>query len=104
MEAHGLSLVAAHGLSSSRAQLLQHFAGLVAPSHVASYFPNQGSNLHPLHWKVDSQPLGHQGSPSNHRLLNVVAPLDSAADGGQAPFPSTHISRVLGSVPSGLQR
>ena len=33
--------------------------------HVRSYFPNQGSNLHPLHWKVDSQPLGHQESPRN---------------------------------------
>lgn len=36
--------------------------------------------------KVASQPLGHQGSPSNHRLLNVAAPPDSAADEGQAPF------------------
>ena len=31
--------------------------------HVGSYFPSQGSNLHPLHWKVDSYPLDHQGSP-----------------------------------------
>ena len=53
-------------------------------------FPDEGSNPHPPHWQVDSQPLGHQGSPSNHRLLNVAALLDSAADGGQAPFPSTH--------------
>ena len=28
--------------------------GLVAPRHVGSYFPNQGLNLHPLHWKLDS--------------------------------------------------
>ena len=28
--------------------------GLVAPQHVGSYFPNQDSNLHPLHWKAGS--------------------------------------------------
>ena len=28
--------------------------GLVAPQHVGSYFPDQGLNLCPLHWKVDS--------------------------------------------------
>ena len=26
--------------------------------------PDQGSNLCPLHWQADSQPLRHQGSPS----------------------------------------
>ena len=26
-------------------------------------FPDQGSNLCPLHWQADSQPLRHQGSP-----------------------------------------
>ena len=26
--------------------------------------PDQGSNLFPLHWQVDSLPLGHQESPS----------------------------------------
>ena len=26
-------------------------------------FPDQGLNLCPLHWQVDSQPLHHQGSP-----------------------------------------
>ena len=25
--------------------------------------PNQGSNPHPLHWKVKPQPPDHQGSP-----------------------------------------
>ena len=37
--------------------------GLVAPGHVGSWFPDQGSNPRPLHWKADSSPLGHQGSP-----------------------------------------
>ena len=27
-------------------------------------FPDQGSNLCPLHWQADSQPLDHKGSPS----------------------------------------
>ena len=39
--------------------------GFVAPRHVESFFLDQGSNLRPPPWKVDSQPLDHQGSPSN---------------------------------------
>ena len=39
---------------------LQH-SGLVVPQHVGSQFPDQRLNLRPLHWKVDSQPLDHQG-------------------------------------------
>ena len=31
---------------------------------MGSQFPDQGSNLGPLHWKVDFSPLDHQGSPS----------------------------------------
>ena len=31
--------------------------------HVGSYLPNQGSILHPLHWKVRFSPLDHQRSP-----------------------------------------
>ena len=31
----------------------------------SSSFPNQGSNLHPLHCKAHSEPLAHQGNPSN---------------------------------------
>ena len=29
---------------------------------MGSYLPNQGLKLHPLHWKVKSKPLDHQGS------------------------------------------
>ena len=29
-------------------------AGWAVPCHVGSYFPDQGFNLRPLHWKVDS--------------------------------------------------
>ena len=42
------SVVAAHGLSCSTA---------------CGIFPDQGSNLCPLHWQEDSSPLRHQGSP-----------------------------------------
>ena len=43
------SVIVAHGLSCSAA---------------CGIFPDQGSNLCPLHWQADSQPLHHQGSPS----------------------------------------
>ena len=29
---------------------------------MGSHFPNEGSNLHPLHWKADSPPLDHKES------------------------------------------
>ena len=32
-------------------------------STACGIFPDQGSNLCPLHWQADSQPLRHQGSP-----------------------------------------
>ena len=78
----GLSLVAASGghsssqcagLSLSRPLLLwstgSRRAGSVVVAHEPScsaacgIFPDQGSNLCPLHWQADSQPLRHQGSP-----------------------------------------
>ena len=42
------SVVVAHGPSCSTA---------------CEIFPDQGSNLCPLHWQADSQPLRHQGIP-----------------------------------------
>ena len=78
----GLSLVAASGghsssrcagLSLSRPLLLQSTSSRCAGSVVVAHgpscsaacgiFPAQGSNLCPLHWQADSQPLRHQGSP-----------------------------------------
>ena len=38
--------------------------GLSCSVHGGSLLTNQGSNLHPLHCKVDSLPLGHLRSPS----------------------------------------
>ena len=37
--------------------------GLVAPGHVGSWFPDWGSNLLPLHCKVESQQVDHPGKP-----------------------------------------
>ena len=45
---HAGSVIVAHGPSCSAA---------------CGIFPDQGSNLCPLHWQADSQPLYHQGSP-----------------------------------------
>ena len=46
---------------SARAQSLP-CTGLVAPA-ARGIFPDQGLKQHPLHCKVDSQPLENQGSP-----------------------------------------
>ena len=88
----GLSLVAASGghsssrcagLSLSRPFLLRstgsRHAGSVIVAHGLScsaacgIFPDQGSNPCPLHWQADSQPLRHQGSPSERFLFCVLA-------------------------------
>ena len=39
-------------------------------------FPDWGSNPCPLHWQADSQPLDHQGRPSNEMFDGSA--LDSA--------------------------
>ena len=51
---HAGSVVVAHGPSCSAA---------------CGIFPDQGSNLCPLHWQADSQPLCHQGSPLKPFLI-----------------------------------
>ena len=51
---HEGCLVVAHGLGYPAA---------------CGIFPDQGSNLSPLHHKADSQPLDHQGSPSKTVLI-----------------------------------
>ena len=87
----GLSLVAASGghsssrcvgLSLSRPLLLQstgsRCAGSVIVAHGPSccaacgIFPDQGSNLCPLHRQADSEPLRHQGSPREHQFLSYL--------------------------------
>ena len=85
----GLSLAAASGghsssrcagLSLSQPLLLwstgSRRAGSVVVAHGPScstacgILPDQGSNLCPLHWQADSQPLRHQGSPKFSFLIN----------------------------------
>ena len=45
--------------------ILLHFYvfGVLAARHVGCWLPSQGTELHPLHWQVKSEPLDHQGSP-----------------------------------------
>ena len=57
-------LLAVCGLSS---------AALVLWQLVEYQFHNQGSNWIPLHWKTDSQPLDHQGSPSSFHFVHMLS-------------------------------
>ena len=59
-----LLLLPADFLVAHRLQSMQ--VSVAVWQHVGSWFPNQGLNLHPLHYKADSQALNHQGS-----LLNM---------------------------------
>ena len=61
--AHGLCSLQHTGSSLGARALQLWYTGLVAPQHVRSQFPDQGSNPRPLHCKADSLPLDHQGSP-----------------------------------------
>ena len=61
------------GPSCCGAQALGHVgfrAGVhrLSPSAACRISPCLGPNLFPLHWQVSSQPLGHQGSPSESLL------------------------------------
>ena len=77
-ESGGHSSSRCAGLSLSQPLLLQSTssrrAGSVVVTHGPScsaawgIFPDQGPNPCPLHWQADSQPLHHQGSPSNYLL------------------------------------
>ena len=44
-------------------RLKSSFLWFLAVRHVGSELPNQGSALHPLHWKEKPSPLGLQASP-----------------------------------------
>ena len=49
-----------HGLKGAKAFIVV-VHGLSCPA-AREIFPEEGSNLCPLHWQVDSQPLNHQRS------------------------------------------
>ena len=40
--------------------------------HVGCELPDQGSNPHPLPWKVESQLLDHQGSPTEGSIFKQI--------------------------------
>ena len=60
------SLVAECGLLGTQASVVVAH-GLSFPE-AYGIFLDQGSNLCPLHWQADSQPLDHQGSPGRDFL------------------------------------
>ena len=60
------SLVAEHRLQSADSVVVA--LGLSCPE-TCGIFPDQGLNLCPLHWQADSQPLGHQRSPTSSALV-----------------------------------
>ena len=55
---HELLLLQSTGVRAS--VVVVHRTSCLEPCGI---FPDQGSNLCPLHWQADSQPLDHQGSP-----------------------------------------
>ena len=71
------SVVVARGLSSCTCGLWSTGSVVVVHglscSTAGGIFPDQGSNLCPLHWQADSYPLRYQGSPAPS-LLNGKFP------------------------------
>ena len=53
------SFVAEHGLKDVRASVV--LTPRLSCSAACGIFPNQGSNLCPLHWQADSEPLEPRG-------------------------------------------
>ena len=74
VEEHGLystqaSAGAVSGLQSTGSVVVAH--GLSC-SEVCGILLDQGSNLYPLHWLVDSLPLSHQESPLVLRIRKLI--------------------------------
>ena len=75
------SLGAEHGLQSTGSVVVVH--GLSC-SKTRGIFPDQGSNLCPLHWQVDSYPLYHQGESESEvaqSCLTLCDPMDYSLPG-----------------------
>ena len=60
---HVGSVVAAHRLSSCGVGSIAAAHGLSCPTACGIPVPRPGLNPRPPHWKADSQPLEHRGSP-----------------------------------------
>ena len=56
-----LLFMSASPLLPDREQASVLCVALLATRHVGSWLPGQGSNLHPLHWKVKAYPLNPPG-------------------------------------------
>ena len=70
--------VTALGLSSCGVQASVVMA--LGPSYSVAcgiLVPHQGSNLQPLHYKADSQPLDHQGNPPFFFFFNYHSPTEA---------------------------
>ena len=82
------SLVVEHGgfracgLQSAGSVVVAH--GLSCPVACA-IFPDQASNLCPLHWQAASYPLEHKGSPVFLLIMVMVQPLWSSTLGKSRP-------------------
>ena len=64
-----------------------------AMCYVGSQFPNQGLNLHPLHWEHRVLTIGPQGSP---KITNFKSPPpQQASSTGQLYDPDSHIFLFL---------
>ena len=91
------------GLSLSRPLLLwdtgSRCSGSVVVAHGPScsvacgIFPDQGSNPCPLHWQADSQPLRHQGSPSN-LTFDYLSKENENTNSKRYMHPSVHCSII----------
>ena len=59
--------------------------GFSCPWACGIFVPDQGLNLHPLHWKADSYPLGHQGSPLYSLTAHYYVPIALLAPAPHIP-------------------
>ena len=64
------SLVVEHGLKDTPASVAA--SRRLSCHEACGIFSDQELNLYPLHWKVSSQPLNHQGSPKASTYLKIV--------------------------------
>ena len=91
----GGSLVAEHRLQGTQASVV--LVHRLSCPKACGIFPDQGSNLCPLHWQADSYPLYHQGSPKELLLPFYKAfPLQLAWGGIGTPGGKVSAVKQLG--------
>ena len=87
------SVVVDHGLYSTGSIVV---ANGLSCSTACGIFPDQGLNLCRLHWQADSQPLCHQGSPTEH--FNEVQFINYFRSEEHTSEPVTSLSRMPSSA------